>query len=84
MNAGEELSSLPSHVKTLKHDQTLSVCLLIFILICSFFPIEASSVVQQASTVRTHSELQVGDYMSEDMTSWPEEMWNREMIENQV
>uniref|UniRef100_A0A672QYG8 ribonuclease III n=1 Tax=Sinocyclocheilus grahami TaxID=75366 RepID=A0A672QYG8_SINGR len=44
----------------------------------------ASSVVQQASTVRTHSDLQVGDYMSEDMTSWPEEMWNREMMENQV
>uniref|UniRef100_A0A8C1FZ98 ribonuclease III n=1 Tax=Cyprinus carpio TaxID=7962 RepID=A0A8C1FZ98_CYPCA len=44
----------------------------------------ASSVVQQASTVRTHSDLHVGDYMSQDMTSWPEEMWNREMIENQV
>lgn len=44
----------------------------------------ASSVVQQASTVRTHSDLQVGDYMSEEMTSWPEEMWNRELIENQV
>lgn len=46
--------------------------------------IEASTVVQQASTVRTHSDLKVGDYMSEEMTSWAEEMWNREMIGKQV
>ncbi|XP_077095373.1 endoribonuclease Dicer [Siphateles boraxobius] len=44
----------------------------------------ASSVVQQASTVRTHSDLQVADYMSEEMTSWPEEMWNRKIMGNQV
>ncbi len=69
---------------TLKHNQTLSVCLFILILLCSFFPIEASSVAQQASIVRTHSDLQVGDYMSDDMTSRPEEIWNRDMIENQV
>jgi len=41
-------------------------------------------VVQQASTVRTHSDLQVADYMSEEMTSWPEEMWNRKITGNQV
>uniref|UniRef100_A0AAR2JDF8 ribonuclease III n=1 Tax=Pygocentrus nattereri TaxID=42514 RepID=A0AAR2JDF8_PYGNA len=43
----------------------------------------ASSVVQQASTVRTHSDLQVGEYM-ESSTSWPEEKWNEEIMENQV
>ncbi|KAL6477362.1 hypothetical protein MHYP_G00131970 [Metynnis hypsauchen] len=43
----------------------------------------ASSVVQQASTVRTHSDLQVGEY-TESSTSWPEEKWSGEMMENQV
>ncbi|KAI1895310.1 hypothetical protein AGOR_G00104970 [Albula goreensis] len=45
----------------------------------------ASSVIQQAATVRTHSDLQVGEYTSfETIFSWPEEKWNQEMIENQV
>ncbi|KAG5857788.1 hypothetical protein ANANG_G00023100 [Anguilla anguilla] len=45
----------------------------------------ASSVIQQAATVRTHSDLQVGEYVSlENTLSWTEEKWNQEMIENQV
>ncbi|XP_031435633.1 endoribonuclease Dicer isoform X2 [Clupea harengus] len=43
----------------------------------------ASSVVQQAATVRTHSDLRVGEY-TEDSTSWTTERWSREIIENQV
>ncbi|KAJ8290271.1 hypothetical protein GJAV_G00010730 [Gymnothorax javanicus] len=45
----------------------------------------ALSVVQQAATVRTHSDLQVGEYTSlEDTLSWTEEKWSQELIENQV
>lgn len=79
VNAGEESSSLPclSIIKLFRIQKSFSNP------VFSVF-IKASSVAQQASTVRTHSDLQVGDYMSEDMTSWPAEMWNREMIENQV
>ena len=43
----------------------------------------ASSVLQQASTVRTHSDLQVGEY-TESSTSWLEEKWNQEIMGNQV
>uniref|UniRef100_A0A3P9AQ36 ribonuclease III n=1 Tax=Esox lucius TaxID=8010 RepID=A0A3P9AQ36_ESOLU len=45
----------------------------------------ASSVIQQAATVRTHSDLQVGEYTSMEKTSsWSKEKWSQEMIENQV
>ncbi|KAL0968931.1 hypothetical protein UPYG_G00220020 [Umbra pygmaea] len=45
----------------------------------------ASSVIQQAATVRTHSDLQVGEYTSVEKTSsWSKEKWSQEMIENQV
>ncbi|KAG9268913.1 endoribonuclease Dicer [Astyanax mexicanus] len=43
----------------------------------------ASSVVQQASTVRTHSDLQVGEY-TDSCTSWLEEKWRQDIMENQV
>ncbi|XP_076834628.1 endoribonuclease Dicer [Brachyhypopomus gauderio] len=42
-----------------------------------------ASVVQQASTVRTHSDLQVGEY-TESSALWPEEKWSQEIMENQV
>uniref|UniRef100_A0A674F5F3 ribonuclease III n=1 Tax=Salmo trutta TaxID=8032 RepID=A0A674F5F3_SALTR len=45
----------------------------------------ASSVIQQAASVRTHSDLQVGEYTSaEKISSWSGEKWSQEMIENQV
>ncbi|KAM4624699.1 endoribonuclease Dicer isoform 2-T2 [Polymixia lowei] len=45
----------------------------------------AASVVQQAAAVRTHSDLQVGEYTSaEDTSAWTDQRWTREMIENQV
>nr|XP_046223244.1 LOW QUALITY PROTEIN: endoribonuclease Dicer-like [Oncorhynchus gorbuscha] len=45
----------------------------------------ASSVIQQAASVRTHSDLQVGEYMCVEKTSsWSREKWSQEMIENQV
>ncbi|XP_006632316.1 endoribonuclease Dicer [Lepisosteus oculatus] len=45
----------------------------------------ASYVTQQAATVRTHSDLHVGEYSSlEDTLPWTEEKWNQEMTENQV
>uniref|UniRef100_A0A4W4G5G7 ribonuclease III n=1 Tax=Electrophorus electricus TaxID=8005 RepID=A0A4W4G5G7_ELEEL len=43
----------------------------------------AESVIQQASTVRTHSDLQVGEY-AESSVLWPEEKWSQEMMGNQV
>ncbi|XP_062863327.1 endoribonuclease Dicer [Trichomycterus rosablanca] len=43
----------------------------------------AATVVQQASTVRTHSDLRVGEY-TEGSESWPEETWSRELQGNQV
>ncbi|KAL4656271.1 endoribonuclease Dicer [Arapaima gigas] len=44
-----------------------------------------SSVIQQAAAVRTHSDLQVGEYTSVEGTlQWTNEQWNREIIENQV
>ncbi|XP_053488209.1 endoribonuclease Dicer isoform X2 [Ictalurus furcatus] len=43
----------------------------------------SSSVVQQASTVRTHSDLRVGEYI-ESSKSWTEDTWNEEIKENQV
>jgi endoribonuclease Dicer len=43
------------------------------------------SVIQQAASVRTHSDLQVGEYMCVEKTSsWSREKWSQEMIENQV
>uniref|UniRef100_A0A4W5JGP7 ribonuclease III n=1 Tax=Hucho hucho TaxID=62062 RepID=A0A4W5JGP7_9TELE len=45
----------------------------------------ASSVIQQAASVRTHSDLQVGEYTNAEKTSsWSGEKWSQEMIENQV
>ncbi|CAB1335496.1 unnamed protein product [Coregonus sp. 'balchen'] len=43
------------------------------------------TVFLQAASVRTHSDLQVGEYMSVEKTSsWSREKWSQEMIENQV
>ncbi|KAM9355599.1 endoribonuclease Dicer isoform 2-T2 [Pholidichthys leucotaenia] len=45
----------------------------------------ASSVVQQAAAVRTHSDLQVGEFVDlEEMSEWTEQRWRREMVDNQV
>ncbi|CAK6975072.1 endoribonuclease Dicer [Scomber scombrus] len=45
----------------------------------------ASSVVQQAAAVRTHSDLQVGEYVDLEVTSaWTDQQWSEEIIENQV
>lgn len=45
----------------------------------------ASSVIQQAAAVRTHSDLQVGEYTDSDETlAWTGQQWNQEIIENQV
>uniref|UniRef100_A0A8C7MGP6 ribonuclease III n=1 Tax=Oncorhynchus kisutch TaxID=8019 RepID=A0A8C7MGP6_ONCKI len=45
----------------------------------------ALSVIQQAASVRTHSDLQVGEYTSVEKTSsLSGEKWSQEMIENQV
>ncbi|KAJ7990868.1 hypothetical protein DPEC_G00291370 [Dallia pectoralis] len=45
----------------------------------------ASSVIQQAATVRTHSDLHVGEYTSLEKTVlWSKEKWSQEMIQNQV
>ncbi|XP_028846066.1 endoribonuclease Dicer [Denticeps clupeoides] len=43
----------------------------------------AASVVQQAATVRTHSDLRVGEY-TENALSWTEEKWSQEIRGNQV
>lgn len=43
----------------------------------------ASAVVQQASTVRTHSDLRVGEY-TDSATAWPEHAWTAELKEHQV
>lgn len=53
---------------------------------CYFvFNRSASSVIQQAAAVRTHSDLQVGEYMNVEETSvWTDQQWSREIIENQV
>lgn len=54
------------------------------VFVCLFvFWVVASSVVQQASTVRTHSDLRVGEYI-ESAASWAEDTWMEEMKENQV
>ncbi|XP_076027624.1 endoribonuclease Dicer [Genypterus blacodes] len=45
----------------------------------------ASSVIQQAAAVRTHSDLQVGEYTNvEDSSAWTHQQWSREVVENQV
>uniref|UniRef100_A0AAQ5ZQH7 ribonuclease III n=1 Tax=Amphiprion ocellaris TaxID=80972 RepID=A0AAQ5ZQH7_AMPOC len=45
----------------------------------------ASSVVQQAAAVRTHSDLQVGEYTDLEKTlAWTDQHWSQEIIENQV
>lgn len=45
----------------------------------------ALSVVQQAAAVRTHSDLQVGEYTDLDETSvWTDQQWTQEIIDNQV
>lgn len=45
----------------------------------------AASVVEQAAAVRTHSDLQVGEYSdSEKTTTWTDQHWSREIAENQV
>lgn len=47
--------------------------------------IAALSVVQQAAAVRTHSDLQVGEYTDLEKTSvWTDQKWSQEIIENQV
>ncbi|KAK7904401.1 hypothetical protein WMY93_017008 [Mugilogobius chulae] len=45
----------------------------------------AASVIHQAAAVRTHSDLQVGEYIDVEQTSaWTDERWRQEIIENQV
>ncbi|XP_046903595.1 endoribonuclease Dicer [Hypomesus transpacificus] len=45
----------------------------------------AASVIQQAATVRTHSDLQVGEYTSTERTlEWTDERWSRDIVEKQV
>ncbi|KAK2825831.1 hypothetical protein Q5P01_020045 [Channa striata] len=45
----------------------------------------ALSVVQQAAAVRTHSDLQVGEYTNlEETSAWTDEQWFQEILENQV
>lgn len=45
----------------------------------------ALSVVQQAAAVRTHSDLQVGEYTDlEETSAWTDQQWTQEIIENQV
>ncbi|XP_026211512.1 endoribonuclease Dicer isoform X2 [Anabas testudineus] len=45
----------------------------------------ALSVVQQAAAVRTHSDLQVGEYTDlEETLAWTDQQWSREIIKNQV
>lgn len=44
-----------------------------------------SSVVQQAAAVRTHSDLQVGEYTDmEKISAWTDQQWSQEIIKNQV
>lgn len=41
--------------------------------------------MEQAAAVRTHSDLQVGEYSdSEKTTTWTDQHWSREIAENQV
>ncbi|XP_053289785.1 endoribonuclease Dicer isoform X4 [Pleuronectes platessa] len=45
----------------------------------------ALSVVQQAAAVRTHSDLQVGEYTDlEETSAWTDQRWSQEITENQV
>ncbi|XP_033843843.1 endoribonuclease Dicer [Periophthalmus magnuspinnatus] len=45
----------------------------------------AASVIHQAAAVRTHSDLQVGEYIDVEQTSeWSNERWRQEIRENQV
>ncbi|KAL7992656.1 hypothetical protein Chor_016912 [Crotalus horridus] len=45
----------------------------------------ASQVAQQVSTVKTHSDLKVGDYSSVEITeAWTKERWNQEFAKYQV
>ncbi|KAM3870760.1 endoribonuclease Dicer isoform 2-T2 [Diretmus argenteus] len=45
----------------------------------------APSVVQQAAAVRTHSDIQVGEYTSlEESSTWTHQQWSHEMMKNQV
>ncbi|KAM8913374.1 endoribonuclease Dicer isoform 2-T6 [Spinachia spinachia] len=45
----------------------------------------AVSVVQQAAAVRTHSDLQVGEYTdAKETSSWTDKRWSQEIMENQV
>lgn len=54
---------------------------LLFTALCS----PALSVVQQAAAVRTHSDLQVGEYTDlEETSAWTDQQWSQEIIENQV
>uniref|UniRef100_A0A8C2Z586 ribonuclease III n=1 Tax=Cyclopterus lumpus TaxID=8103 RepID=A0A8C2Z586_CYCLU len=43
------------------------------------------NTVQQAAAVRTHSDLQVGEYTDvEEASSWTDHRWRQEIMENQV
>uniref|UniRef100_A0A1A8ELV4 ribonuclease III n=2 Tax=Nothobranchius korthausae TaxID=1143690 RepID=A0A1A8ELV4_9TELE len=45
----------------------------------------ASYVLQQAAAVRTHSDLQVGEYTDwEEASAWTGQRWSREISDNQV
>lgn len=64
-------------------DIVLDFCLCAVLYLCSVST--ASSVVQQAAAVRTHSDLSVGEYTDlEETLAWTDQRWSREIIENQV
>ncbi|XP_011616905.1 endoribonuclease Dicer isoform X1 [Takifugu rubripes] len=44
----------------------------------------AASVAEQAAAVRTHSDLQVGEYSDLEKMTWTDQRWSQEMTENQV
>ncbi|MEQ2158495.1 hypothetical protein GOODEAATRI_012925, partial [Goodea atripinnis] len=44
-----------------------------------------SSVIQQAAAVRTHSDLQVGEYSDwKEASAWSDQRWSQEISTNQV
>lgn len=51
----------------------------------SFLFCKANQVTQQVSTVRTHSDLKVGEYSSSEIIqAWTKERWNQEFAKYQV
>uniref|UniRef100_A0A3B5LJX3 ribonuclease III n=1 Tax=Xiphophorus couchianus TaxID=32473 RepID=A0A3B5LJX3_9TELE len=49
------------------------------------FLVNSSSVIQQAAAVRTHSDLQVGEYSDwKEASAWSDQRWSQEISTNQV